>query len=233
MPEKLFVGGLPFDFTDEQLSGLFAKVATVLAAAMVPDPKNKRTRGFGFVTLPGKQEAEAAIKALNGTKIGEKNIFVTQAKERAPRPAPTPPSFRPPPRDERRPPFGAPRGDRRPPFGGSSRSRGPRSFEGRPSFRPDGPPRARGARPFSSGRPTFRPASGGVGSSLFDGPRRGPGRGLSKPYGSRRPDRPSFGGPRSDRPSFGGPRGPRRAKPAGKPFYQKYSKPGRSTPKPE
>jgi RNA recognition motif-containing protein len=221
MPEKLFVGGLPFDYSDDQLRELFAKAGTVLAAAMVPDPKNKRTRGFGFVTLPGKQEADAAIQMLNGTKVGEKNIFVTQAKERTPRPAPTAPSFRPPPRDERRPPFGGP-----------SRNRGPRSFEGRPSFRPDGPPRGRGARPFSSGRPTFRPASGGVGSSPFDGPRRGPGRGPSKSYGSRRPDRPFSSGPRPDR-SASGPRHARSAKPARKPFYQKYSKPGRSTPKPE
>src|SRR5438045_1280133 len=97
MPEKLFVGGLPFDFTDDQLRALVAKAGTVLSAAMVPDPKNKRTRGFGFVTLAGKEEALAAIQMLNGTKVGEKSIYLTEAREKPPRKAPPPPRARRPP----------------------------------------------------------------------------------------------------------------------------------------
>jgi RNA recognition motif-containing protein len=125
MPEKLFVGGLPFDFSDDQLRGLFAKAGTVLSAIMVPDPKNKRTRGFGFVTLSGKEEALAAIEMLNGTPIGEKKIFVTEAREKTPRQAPPAPRHAPSPsrgprfppmsRDEKRSAFRGPRRERRPP----------------------------------------------------------------------------------------------------------------------
>jgi RNA recognition motif-containing protein len=123
MPEKLFVGGLPFDYSDDQLRALFAKAGTVLSAVMVPDPKNKRTRGFGFVTLPGKEEALAAIEMLKGTKVGEKSIYVTEAREKPPKKAAPPPRARRPPHaplyphpsiDERKPPFRDPRRERRP-----------------------------------------------------------------------------------------------------------------------
>jgi RNA recognition motif-containing protein len=168
VPEKLFVGGLPFDFSDDQLRSLFAKAGAVLSAAMVLDPKNKRTRGFGFVTLSGKQEALTAIKMLNGTKVGAKNIYITEAKEKtAQRAAPpsrydSPPSrasrFPSSPRNERRP-FGGPSGERRPRFapsprGGFGFSPPPRD-ENRSPF--GGPPRDRGARHAPSGKPPKKP----------------------------------------------------------------------------
>jgi RNA recognition motif-containing protein len=93
MGQKLFVGRLPFDFTDEKLRALFAPSGTVLSATMVPDPKNGRSRGFGFVTLSTKQETDAAILKLNGQRIGEKEIWVTEAKEQVPKaPGPSAPS---------------------------------------------------------------------------------------------------------------------------------------------
>jgi len=127
MPEKLFVGGLPFDFSDDQLKDLFAKAGTVLAAAMVPDPKNNRTRGFGFVTLSGKQDAETAVKMLNGTKVGEKKIYIAEAREKSLRKAPPPrrppqaPRFPHPSIDERKPSFRDPRRERKPGRGKRSR----------------------------------------------------------------------------------------------------------------
>jgi RNA recognition motif-containing protein len=117
----LFVGGLPFDFSDDQLRALVAQAGTVLSSAMVPDPKNKRTRGFGFVTVSGKEEALAVIKMLNGTKVGEKSIYITEAREKPPRKTPPPrrtphaPLYPHPSIDERKPSYRDPR-----------RARGPR-----------------------------------------------------------------------------------------------------------
>jgi RNA recognition motif-containing protein len=124
MPEKLFVGGLPFDFSDDQLRNLFAKAGTVLSAEMVPDPKNKRTRGFGFVTLPGKQEALAAIEMLKGTKVGDKTIYITEAREKPPRKAPPLPRAPRPPRTPRYPHPSI--DERKPSFRDPRRVRGPR-----------------------------------------------------------------------------------------------------------
>src|SRR5258708_3727781 len=91
---------------------------------MVPDPKNKRTRGFGFVTLSGKEEALTAVKMLNGTKVGEKNINTPKAKEKPPRRAAPPSRYDSPPprasrfltssRYEKKPPFRGPSAERRP-----------------------------------------------------------------------------------------------------------------------
>src|SRR5258708_2858163 len=82
MANKLFVGGLPFDFTDDKLRELFAPLGTVVSAVMVSDPKHGRTRGFGFVAMSTPEESKAAIETLKGTKIGEKAIWVTEAREK-------------------------------------------------------------------------------------------------------------------------------------------------------
>ena len=91
MNQKLFVGRLPFDFTDEKLQNLFAPLGVVLSAVMVPDAKNGRSRGFGFVTMKTGAEAEAAIQKLNGTRVGDKELWVTAAKEQTPKISKAPP----------------------------------------------------------------------------------------------------------------------------------------------
>src|SRR6185295_13866266 len=93
MANKLFVGGLPFVFSDAELRGIFSVIGTVISAEMVPDPAWGRTRGFGFVEMSTAEEVQAAISKLNGTPIAGKNIYVTIAREKkaAPaRPAPLP-----------------------------------------------------------------------------------------------------------------------------------------------
>src|SRR4051812_6158679 len=82
---KLFVGGLPFQYSNTELQALFAAVGTVVSAEMVPDPDRGRTRGFGFVEMGTPDQAQAAIDKLTGTRVGERNIFVVQARERTPK----------------------------------------------------------------------------------------------------------------------------------------------------
>ncbi len=82
--KKLFVGGLPFVYSNEELRALFVSLGSVVSAEMVYDPDRDRTRGFGFVEMSTPEEAQAAIAKLNGQQLGEKKIFVTEAREKKP-----------------------------------------------------------------------------------------------------------------------------------------------------
>ncbi|MFA5975404.1 MAG: RNA-binding protein [Elusimicrobiota bacterium] len=210
MSKKLFVGRLPYDFTDEKLRELFTGVGTVLSAVMVQDPKQGRSRGFGFVAMSTEEASLAAIAKLNGTHLGEKDIWVTEAREKPRQPQAAAP--RHPPREDRRP-FSST--DRRPFSAGREghfmgpRSRGPgadrpprRFGGGGPPSRPGGSSDRRpafgkfGARP--AGSSDRRPAFGKFGARSAGSSDRRPGFGKfgTRPAGSsdRRPGFGKFGG---------------------------------------
>lgn len=84
---KLFVGGLPFATTDEELQQAFAAHGTVATATVVKDRETGRSRGFGFVEFENDDEGKAAEKALNGTELGGRTITVNQARSKEDRPA--------------------------------------------------------------------------------------------------------------------------------------------------
>lgn len=86
MGKKLFVGGLPFETTNGDLENLFAKVGQVESASVITDRMSGRSRGFGFVEMSTDEEAEKAIKELNGNDVGGRNIVVAEAKPREERP---------------------------------------------------------------------------------------------------------------------------------------------------
>ena len=77
---KLFVGGLPFSTTDEELKEIFAAHGTVASATVVRDRDSGRSKGFGFVEFENDDEGKAAETALNGSDIGGRNISVAQAR---------------------------------------------------------------------------------------------------------------------------------------------------------
>ncbi len=79
---KLFVGGLPFSTTDEELQQLFASHGTVASAVVIKDRDTGRSKGFGFVEYESDDEGKAAEKALNGSDVGGRNITVNQARPR-------------------------------------------------------------------------------------------------------------------------------------------------------
>jgi len=83
---KLFVGGLPFSLTDEELQDAFAKHGTVASATIIKDRDTGRSKGFGFVEFENDEEGKAAEKALNGTELGGRSITVNQARPREERP---------------------------------------------------------------------------------------------------------------------------------------------------
>ncbi len=79
---KLFVGNLSFDTTENTLQDTFAAHGTVLEANLMMDRATGRPRGFGFITMSTSEEAQAAIEALNGKSVGGRALTVNVAKPR-------------------------------------------------------------------------------------------------------------------------------------------------------
>jgi cold-inducible RNA-binding protein len=77
---KLFVGGLPFSTTDDELNELFAAHGTVASATVVKDRDSVRSKGFGFVEYENDDEGKAAEQALNGSELGGRTISVAMAR---------------------------------------------------------------------------------------------------------------------------------------------------------
>ncbi len=87
MNNKLFVGNLSFDITENDLQDAFAAHGTVTEANLMMDRATNRPRGFGFVTMSTDEEAQQAMAALNGKELGGRALTVNIARpreERAP-----------------------------------------------------------------------------------------------------------------------------------------------------
>ena len=82
MSNKLFVGNLSFDITENDLQDAFAAHGTVLEANLMLDRVSGRPRGFGFVTMSTPEEAQNAIAALNGRDLGGRALTVNVARPR-------------------------------------------------------------------------------------------------------------------------------------------------------
>jgi cold-inducible RNA-binding protein len=79
---KLYVGNLSFNTTENDLQDTFAAHGTVLEANLMMDRESGRARGFGFVTMSTPEEAQNAITALNGASIDGRALTVNVAKPR-------------------------------------------------------------------------------------------------------------------------------------------------------
>jgi len=83
---KVFVGGLPFSTTDDELREAFAAHGAVASANVVRDRESGRSKGFGFVEFENEEEGKAAEKALNGSELGGRTISVAEARPKEDRP---------------------------------------------------------------------------------------------------------------------------------------------------
>jgi RNA recognition motif-containing protein len=79
---KLFVGGLPYAVTDQELNDLFAEYGTVASATIIMDRQTGRSKGFGFVELEDDAMAQKAVEEMNGKDIGGRSIAVSVARPR-------------------------------------------------------------------------------------------------------------------------------------------------------
>jgi len=80
MGNKLYVGNISFQASEEDLKDLFSKAGEVLSAKLITDAATGRARGFGFIEMSSDAEAQKAISMLNGTSFMERNIIVSEAK---------------------------------------------------------------------------------------------------------------------------------------------------------
>ena len=82
MSNKLFVGNLSFNTTENDLNDAFAAFGTVTEANLMMDRTTNRPRGFGFVTMSSPEEAQKAIEGLNGKEMDGRALTVNVAKPR-------------------------------------------------------------------------------------------------------------------------------------------------------
>ena len=80
MSAKLFVGNLSFQATEEDLRELFAQAGTVETVRIITDQFTGRPRGFGFVEMATKEEAQKAVEMLNGRLFRDRNLVVDEAR---------------------------------------------------------------------------------------------------------------------------------------------------------
>jgi len=76
--KKIYVGNLPFESNEEEIKTLFEKYGSVSSVKIVTDRYTGKSRGFGFVEM---ENADSAIKELNGTDFGGREIRVNEARE--------------------------------------------------------------------------------------------------------------------------------------------------------
>ncbi len=77
---KLYVGNLAYSVTDRELHDLFAAHVGVEKAEVVIDRATNRSKGFGFVELTMPEDADDAIKALDGKEVSGRELRVQVAK---------------------------------------------------------------------------------------------------------------------------------------------------------
>lgn len=77
---NMYVGNLAYNVTEEDLKSLFSEYGEVASVNIVKERFSGQSKGFGFVDMPNNSEADKAIKALNGSKVKEQSIKISQAK---------------------------------------------------------------------------------------------------------------------------------------------------------
>lgn len=86
MSKRIYVGGLPFKTTEEEMNSLFATYGAVTSAKLITDKYSGQSRGFGFVEMPNDEEAIAAMEKLNGSDFGGRKLTVNEARPMEARP---------------------------------------------------------------------------------------------------------------------------------------------------
>ncbi len=86
MATNLFVGSLAYSVTDDELNDFFKAAGNVKSAKVIMDRDTNRSKGFGFVEMESDDEAQEAIKQLNGKDLNGRAISVNEARPREERP---------------------------------------------------------------------------------------------------------------------------------------------------
>ncbi len=85
---NIYVGNISRTATEQDLKEAFEAFGAVQSAAIIKDKFSGESRGFGFVEMPNKEEAEKAISGLNGKDLKGRSLTVNEARPRTDRPRP-------------------------------------------------------------------------------------------------------------------------------------------------
>jgi RNA recognition motif-containing protein len=85
MSKRIYVGGLPFTSTEDEVKSLFGAHGQVTSVKLIMDKYSGQPRGFGFVEMANDNEATTAIEKLNGYELGGKKLTVNEARPMADR----------------------------------------------------------------------------------------------------------------------------------------------------
>ncbi|OGR63912.1 MAG: RNA-binding protein [Elusimicrobia bacterium GWB2_63_22] len=80
MSKRIYVGGLPFKTTEEEMNTLFATYGQVTSAKLITDRDSGQSRGFGFVEMANDAEAVTAMEKLNGSDFGGRKLTINEAR---------------------------------------------------------------------------------------------------------------------------------------------------------
>jgi RNA recognition motif-containing protein len=80
--KKLYVGNLPFSTTQDELQAMFERFGAVASSAVIMDRETGRSRGFGFIEMEDATAADEAIRELDGSDAGGRNLRVNEAHDR-------------------------------------------------------------------------------------------------------------------------------------------------------
>ena len=80
MENKLYVGNLSYATTEDDLKALFSNAGTVTSVAVIKDRETGRSKGFAFVEMSTKEEADKAISQYNGYTMGDRDLRISIAR---------------------------------------------------------------------------------------------------------------------------------------------------------
>jgi RNA recognition motif-containing protein len=83
---KLYVGGIPYRTTKDELRTAFEEAGTVVSASIISDRMTGRSRGFGFVEMASEAEGQAAIDRWDGKEMDGRELSVSNARPQGDRP---------------------------------------------------------------------------------------------------------------------------------------------------
>ncbi len=80
MEKRLYVGGISFQATEDELKEIFSEVGEVESIKIITDSSTGQSKGFGFIEMASKDDAKKAIDTLNGTTFMNRSIIVNEAR---------------------------------------------------------------------------------------------------------------------------------------------------------
>jgi RNA recognition motif-containing protein len=82
LSNKIYIGNLPFSSTEDELRSVFGQHGDVESVNVITDRETGRPRGFAFVEMADAAAASSAIKALDGSELGGRNLRVNEAEDK-------------------------------------------------------------------------------------------------------------------------------------------------------